>query len=499
MYESFFQFSRRPFASAPSADVFFPAAAIENARLNLVRCIERSEGPGTLIGPAGTGKTLLLQVVARHFASRFRVALLSSARLSTRRALLQNILFELRLPYRQMDEGELRLSLVDHLGPRDLEPSTEGLLLLVDEAHTLPLRLLEEIRLITNLVCDGQPRVRLVLAGTTQLEERLASPRLESFHQRIAARCYLQSLGRDETIGYVQQQIAQAGGVAEGIFTTEALRAIHTVSDGVPRLINQVSDHALLLAALGEHRQMGPDGVAEAWADLQQLPAPWHDSSRPAAQVASVADENVIEFGSLEEEGSSIEIDTLSPAIDAAASAELRFGEIDRGLASLRGGERHGGDFAPVGEEQTEVELVFQSASDPFGSWEQEEVVIDRYAALEAESPFRRPRVSSHDGRQIGQALDALPRESVRRQQPAASAPHEDRRSIAATTFDPASDPVFCEPEASRVPCRNQANEADDDRDIIVIEGGGHARTNPPSGRVRRQEYRQLFSNLRKR
>src|SRR5207244_2142982 len=119
-------------------------------------------------------------------------------------ALLQNILFELKLPYRDMDEGELRLSLVDHLEPRSGGP--DGLLLLVDEAHMLPLRLLEEIRLLTNVVRDGQTRVRLVLAGGMALEERLTSPKLESLHQRIAARCYLQSLRRDETIYYVQEQ-----------------------------------------------------------------------------------------------------------------------------------------------------------------------------------------------------------------------------------------------------------------------------------------------------
>ncbi len=73
-----------------------------------------------------------------------------------------------------MEEGELRLALIDHLSKAD--DGREGMLLLIDEAHALPLKLLEEVRLITNLVRDGQPKVRLVLAGSSALEERFTSP-----------------------------------------------------------------------------------------------------------------------------------------------------------------------------------------------------------------------------------------------------------------------------------------------------------------------------------
>jgi len=180
--------------------------------------------------------------------------------------LLQNILFELKLPYRDIDEGELRLSLLDHLEPRS--GGSDGLLLIVDEAHTLPLRLLEEIRLLTNIARDGHTRVRLVLTGSLALEERLASPKLESFHQRIVARCYLQPLTRQETMEYLQSHIRRCGGSVDSLFTSEAQSAVHTATDGIPRLINQLCDHALMLAALGGHRQLDAAGIEEAWADL---------------------------------------------------------------------------------------------------------------------------------------------------------------------------------------------------------------------------------------
>jgi hypothetical protein len=133
MYESFYGFSERPFAVTVQPRRYFPAAAIELARQTLARCIERGEGVGLVTGPAGTGKSLLCQVLAERFRDRLTVALLASGQLCTRRALLQAILFELGLPYRGMEEGDLRLSLIDHLSPRAQpgENPAAGLLLVV--------------------------------------------------------------------------------------------------------------------------------------------------------------------------------------------------------------------------------------------------------------------------------------------------------------------------------------------------------------------------------
>jgi len=293
MYESFFHLQSRPFAAAPVVEAYFPARSIEQARQTLIRTVDRAEGPGLVIGQAGTGKSLLLRVLADHFRNVFHFVHLSSARVSSRKDLLQSVLFELDLPYRDMDEGELRLSLLDFLRPSDFCP--HGILLLVDEAHTLPLRLLDEVRMITNMLSDGEPRVRLVLAGDMRLDERFAHPKLTSFNQRVAARCYLEALGRDETVTYVQAHIAAVGGNPHAIFSDDALVAIFQATDGIPRLINQVCDHALVMARLGGCSQVNAAGVEEAWADLQQLPGPWNVVPSQESQESSI-----VEFGVLD-------------------------------------------------------------------------------------------------------------------------------------------------------------------------------------------------------
>ena len=305
MYETIFGLDRRPFPSTPNPEFFVGIEAMEQACLSISRTVERAEGVAMTIGPAGVGKSLLCHVIAEHLADDYEVVLLNSTRLCTRRALLQNILFELGLPYQELEEGELRLSLMDHLEPAN---SANGMVLIVDEAHTLPMRLLEEIRMITNLVRDGSPRVRLVLVGGPQLEELFANPKLAALQQRIATRCYLHALNYDETFAFVRGQITNAGGHPEQMIADEGIEAVYRATDGVPRLVNQLCDHALVLATAGGTTPIGADGIAEAWADLQQLPAPWNKSLPP-----STADEpasSVVEFGELDDDAFSAAIES---------------------------------------------------------------------------------------------------------------------------------------------------------------------------------------------
>jgi type II secretory pathway predicted ATPase ExeA len=402
---------RRPFLSAPSPKRYFAATAIEEARLRIVRAIARNEGPAILVGGAGTGKSLLLAVLAEQFAPRVAVVTLAGAQICTRRALLQMILCELGLPYRGMDEGELRLSIQQHLrgkeGPRRL-------VLLVDEADSLPVRLLEELRVLTNVAADGMPLVSLVLAGGPILEERFAEPGLEKFSQRIAARCYLAPLGREETFQYVRAQVNAAGIAPEKLFALDALEAIYAATGGVPRVINQLGDQLVWMAE--ETGCMPLDGalVQQAWSDLQQLPAPWnHDGA--AAVSKSTAGSSVIEFGELDGETIEyglaedddaedempasipitagrpnrmmLEVDPLDVTLDTAESLLESFHHFEEfGDMELRAAE----PLAAAPEEEPEQPAAANPFAEPF---DEEEIVLDPYAAFESELLRSAPQV----------------------------------------------------------------------------------------------------------
>lgn len=301
MYEAFFHLERRPFVASPRTDHYFPARSIEQARQSLTRCISRSEGPAVIIGPAGTGKSLLCFVLAKQFREKMRIVVVQGGRLRSRKSLLQNVLFELKLPFRGLDEDELRLQLLDHLESK--EPSQRRLLLIVDDAHLLRGQVLSDVAALCSVVRDGEPVIQLVLAGGPLLEEKLSHPRLESLQQRIAARSYLQALTYDETAAFIRAQIEFCGGQLEGIFSPDAVNALYRASDGIPRLVNQIGDHALLLAYLAKLQPVNVAAIEEAWSDLQQLPTPWQVTDHPAAAAAREQEPSatIIEFGSLDD------------------------------------------------------------------------------------------------------------------------------------------------------------------------------------------------------
>ncbi len=288
MYESFFGFVKRPFLAASTLDRYFPATCIEQTFQTASRAIQRGEGPVAIFGGTGLGKTMCCLRIAESFRRNFEVVMLSSSQLITRRALLQSLLFELRMPYRDMTEGELRLTLMSRLQPSTENP-TDGLVLVIDEAQTLSMKLLDEIRLLTNVVRNGIPRVRLVLCGTLRLEDCLSHPQMDSLNQRLAARCYLTPLSNQETSQYVIHKIELSGVEGSTVMTRDSLDAIFRGSDGIPRLIDQLADQALLLASNERERPVSAAMVGRAWCMLQQLPNPW---SEPESLAKSLTRSN---------------------------------------------------------------------------------------------------------------------------------------------------------------------------------------------------------------
>ncbi len=406
MLQTYFQLQRRPFASVPSPEDYYPASSIEAARTSLVRLIDRQEGAGLVIGSIGIGKSLLCQLLDESFCHLCRVVNLPSGRLSSRKTLLQVILYELGLPYRDQDEGELRLSVIDHITNEDLCPN--GALLLVDEADNLSLGLLDELRSLMNLTSDGRPCLRLVLFGTSRLEEKLTHPRLESFNQRIAGRYYLEPFRQNETREYLQQQFKASGGDPTKVFSNDAAKTIHQATGGIPRLINQLTDHALVLAAAGDYASVDAACVEEAWSDLQQLPTP---TNRQSYHVTSDLPSDIVEFGSLDGATTSSDEDL-----------ESRFTEIEETIVQIDEGESMAiADHNTPSRPKPEVTLVFHPTHDPFGDgFEAEELVIDEFVSPDAIAQRHRRQVTTATSQELAEQLEA----SIRWSQKSGDGPH---------------------------------------------------------------------------
>lgn len=470
--------------ASPRIDFYHPAREIDAALHAIERAIRRSEGIGLVVGPTGTGKSLLLAKIADNVREDFDVALLSGARICTRRALWQAILAEIGEPFRGLDEGELRIGIVERI--RGLAATGSGLVVLVDEANTLPTRLIEELRLLTTIPTP-LPAVHIVMAGTADLEEMLAAPKMESVAQRIATRHYLEPLDHAETTAYVRAQMKAASLEWDGQFEPGCDDAVFTASDGVPRLINQLCDHALVLVAEAGRVRVTPADIATAWRDIQRLPPPAalaqaeHVLPREDAAAAvliapfdagfsATEDVGVIEFGSLMD-------DVDEPHVADAADDTM----LERATARTPAPRVDAASPATDPFHGPEVELVFDPSADPFEElFQEEERVVERYVMRGPDDFSGHRHVASREGAAMARKLEPFERESL---------------PVASPVVVPVDEEREEEPVAAAVATEH------DDSDMVVIEED--ILEHPSVARrsifaVRPGDYRSLFARLRR-
>jgi type II secretory pathway predicted ATPase ExeA len=289
MSESFFGLRKRPFAALPDADCFVPLEGVCQAFDGLLQAAAEGRGIGVLTAPAGLGKTLVCQRLARELCANFRVVALPTGNFLTRRSLLQAILFDLGHSFVRMGDQELRLALAATL--QSIRPARRGLVLIVDEAHLLATRMLEELRALLSFGEAGEPLVRLVVSGHLSLEETLSRPECDAFNQRIACQVMLPTLTREESSSYLTRRLAWAGVNVSEVFTRESLTAICEAADGVPRCLHQLADHCLTLATNRGEKPITFRTVREALDHLKQLPLAWAEPtiSRPSSTPLEMA------------------------------------------------------------------------------------------------------------------------------------------------------------------------------------------------------------------
>jgi len=147
--------------------------------------------------------------------------------------------------------------------------------LVVDEAQALRPELLEEVRLLTNLETSQQKLLQIVLMGQPELEGILDSPRLRQLKQRVSLRCQLLPLDEEQTHGYVLSRLERAGAKPEpAIFEPGALVKIHEYSRGIPRIINNLCENAMVNAFARQERTVTADMITEVAADFRLTGSP---------------------------------------------------------------------------------------------------------------------------------------------------------------------------------------------------------------------------------
>jgi general secretion pathway protein A len=253
MYAQYFGLSERPFSLAPDPRYLYLSDVHREALAHLLYGIGEGGSFVQLTGEVGTGKTTVCRALLEQLPLEVDIAMIFNPRL-TSVELLGLVCDELQIPY---PAGTTSLKvLVDTLSRALLDAHARGrrTVLIIDEAQNLTTRVLEEIRLLTNLETTKEKLLQVILIGQPELADHLARPNLRQLAQRVTARYHLRPFTEEETHRYVQHRMEIAG-QRQPIFTRLAVRTAHRLSRGIPRLLNTICDRALLGAyATGQPR-----------------------------------------------------------------------------------------------------------------------------------------------------------------------------------------------------------------------------------------------------
>jgi general secretion pathway protein A len=269
MYQAFYGFQEMPFNITPDPRFLYLSPTHQEALQHLKYGVQERKGFIVLVGEVGCGKTTLCRRFLNEIdPAHFDTALILNPRV-TETQMLKAILTEL-------GETKLARSQVDLVAQVNrvlLERIEKGrdIVLIIDEAQNLSFNVLEMVRLLSNLETDKQKLLQIVLMGQPELKEVLARDELRQLRQRILVHYELNPLSLDDTRHYIHHRLTLAGSMGRPTFTKWAMRAIHKASKGIPRIVNNLCDKALLAAYIRDSDEVNYWDARRAVRDMDSL------------------------------------------------------------------------------------------------------------------------------------------------------------------------------------------------------------------------------------
>ena len=268
MYESFYGLRERPFDLTPNPRFIYLSECHLEALSVVHYGIVGRKGITLVVGEAGTGKTTVIRTALEAIAQpTARCVYLSNPTL-TRAEFYEFLAASFGLtPEAAGSKARFLLEFEKLLLQRGRVKDLTALV--IDEAQSLSLELMEEVRLLANLESLTDKLLPVVMAGQPELADMLDRPELRQLKQRIALRADLAPLGLQQVAAYIAGRIRKAGGDPVTIFTKEAIVLIHSKSSGIPRTISVVCDNAMLAGYAAGVKRIGPDVIEEVSRDFR--------------------------------------------------------------------------------------------------------------------------------------------------------------------------------------------------------------------------------------
>ena len=271
MYLEHFGLKEYPFSLTPDPRFIFKTESHLEVLATVKYGVEQNKGLIVVTGEVGCGKTTILRAALATFGEEVHAVYIFNPFLTASEFFEQlTTEMDLELP-RTASKPELLSAMGRFLAERHMG----GLrtVLVVDEAHGLPISLLEEIRLLMNFETNSEKLLQVVLCGQPELTETLNQPQLRQLKQRVSLRCGIKPLSIFEINKYIRFRLKQAGAENIGIFETAAVKLIGQVSQGIPRVINNICDNAMLYGYAANSQVISREFVEEVIRTLDLAPA----------------------------------------------------------------------------------------------------------------------------------------------------------------------------------------------------------------------------------
>jgi len=268
MYETFYKLRDKPFQLGPDPRFFFGSRSHKRAMAYLRYGLNQGEGFIVITGDIGTGKTTLMRTLFTDLVRENVVA----AQLVTTQLEADDMLRMVSASFGLAHEGISKAGLLKNLETFLAARAREGkrVLLVVDEAQNIPVRSLEELRMLSNFQTGDKALLQSFLLGQAEFRHTLQSDGMEQLRQRVIAAYHLDPLDADETQSYIEHRLRRAGWTGDPTFTDAAYAAIHQATGGIPRRINTFCDRLLLYGFLEEIHEIDGETVAAVDEELRQ-------------------------------------------------------------------------------------------------------------------------------------------------------------------------------------------------------------------------------------
>jgi type II secretory pathway predicted ATPase ExeA len=266
MYLTHFGLNEAPFRITPHTEFFFSGANRGATLEALLYAITHDEGIVKVTGEVGSGKTMLCRVLVERLPKNVETIYLANPSLS-RDEILHVLAADLQIESR----GERVTIMLRALQERLIKLYAAGrrVVVLIDEAHAMPIETLEEVRLLSNLESNRHKLLQIVLFGQPELDEHLAAPNMRQLKERITHSFRLEPLVRSDVESYIDFRMRAAGYRGPNVFAPAALKMIARTSEGLTRRINILSDKSLLAAFADSTHQVGAKHARAAVRDSE--------------------------------------------------------------------------------------------------------------------------------------------------------------------------------------------------------------------------------------